>query len=143
MVIVLVHSTRIPSISIDFLRLPTNLFQILTRKICDNIYTHLSVVKYPHLTLTALFFNTTFFTPVLKRPFNMHDFPRVKNSKKLSSVFNGEFLERLKNLYSSGDFPTANEKNPLSSPDTFQSFLDSLYDKDWIVFLKVGCIHEQ
>ena len=56
--------------------------------------------------------------------------------KILSAVFKGKFLEGLKKLYSSGDLPTANEKSPLSSSDTFQSFLDSLYDKDWIVFSK-------
>ncbi len=63
--------------------------------------------------------------------------------KILSAVFKGKFLEGLKKLYSSGEFEPASQTSPLSSSDTFQSFLDSLYDKDWIVFIKVGCIHEQ
>lgn len=63
--------------------------------------------------------------------------------KVLSAVFKGKFLEGLKKLYSSGDFPTSFEKSKLNSSDTFQSFLDSLYDKDWVVFSKsvFKCAH--
>jgi hypothetical protein len=56
--------------------------------------------------------------------------------KILSAVFKSKFLEGLKKLYSSGEFEPASQTSPLSSSDTFQSFLDSLYDKDWIVFSK-------
>lgn len=56
--------------------------------------------------------------------------------KILSAVFKGKFLEGLKKLYLSGDFDPATQTRALSSSDTFQSFLDSLYEKDWIVFSK-------
>jgi hypothetical protein len=56
--------------------------------------------------------------------------------KILSAVFKGKFLEGLKKLYLSGEFEPASQTSTLSSSDTFQSFLDSLYDKDWIVFSK-------
>ncbi len=56
--------------------------------------------------------------------------------KILSAVFKGKFLEGLKKLFLNGDFPTASQTSNLSSSDTFQSFLDSLYKKDWIVFSK-------
>jgi len=72
------------------------------------------------------------------------DYSHFKSFKKkffihvkiLSAVFKGKFLEGLKKLYSSGEFKPASQTSPLSSSDTFQSFLDSLYDKDWIVFSK-------
>ena len=56
--------------------------------------------------------------------------------KILSAIFKGKFLEGLKKLYLSGEFEPASQTSTLSSSDTFQSFLDSLYDKDWIVFSK-------
>ena len=88
MVIVLVQSIRIPSISIDFLRLPTNLFQILLRKICLRLYLHSLVCRKVSTSYVNSVYSSTqlFFTHVLKRPFNMHDIPRVKNSKKLPSL---------------------------------------------------------
>lgn len=63
--------------------------------------------------------------------------------KVLSAVFKGKFLEGLKKLYSSDDFASSFEKSKLNSSDTFQSFLDSLYDKDWVVFSKsvFKCAH--
>ncbi len=56
--------------------------------------------------------------------------------KVLSAVFKGKFLEGLKKLYSSGDLYLPDNGNSPLDPDTFQSFLDSLYAKDWIVFSK-------
>lgn len=56
--------------------------------------------------------------------------------KVLSAVFKGKFLEGLKKLYLSGEFALSSQIRALSSSDTFQSFLDSLYEKDWVVFSK-------
>ena len=54
----------------------------------------------------------------------------------LSALFKGKFLERLKNLYPSGALYLLDNDSTLLDPDAFQSFLDSLYDKDWVVFSK-------
>ena len=56
--------------------------------------------------------------------------------KVLSAVFKGKLLEGLKSLYSSGDLYLPDNQLSLLDPDTFQSFLDSLYNKDWVVFSK-------
>lgn len=56
--------------------------------------------------------------------------------KLLSAVFKGKFLEGLKKLYSSVDLYLPDNQSSLLDPDAFQSFLDSLYAKDWVVFSK-------
>ena len=58
--------------------------------------------------------------------------------KVLSALFKGKLLHGLKELLA---------QNALSLPSDCQgsltSFLDELYAKDWVVFSKLGCIHEQ
>jgi len=56
--------------------------------------------------------------------------------KILSAVFKGKFLEGLKSLHHKGElvFPSAFE--PLEEQVNFKSYLDELYEKDWIVYSK-------
>lgn len=56
--------------------------------------------------------------------------------KVLSSVFKGKFLEGLKALYKENLLKLPHDLNHLSSPYSFQSFVDALYAKDWVVFSK-------
>lgn len=56
--------------------------------------------------------------------------------KVLSAVFKGKFLEGLKKLYYAGDLKLPYDLISLSDSDSFKSFLDALYLKDWIVFSK-------
>ena len=56
--------------------------------------------------------------------------------KVIGKVFRGKFMEKLKACHDSGQLCFNGPASMLSVPDQWQSFLNALYGKDWIPFLK-------
>jgi len=54
----------------------------------------------------------------------------------LSKVFRGKFIEGLKSAYYCGDVELPPDLADLSRPDNFESWIDDLVGRDWIVYCK-------
>lgn len=54
----------------------------------------------------------------------------------LGKVFRGKYLAGLKDLYLSGRLVLTGAAAPLCDPEKFRRFLDRLYSKDWLPFVK-------
>lgn len=57
------------------------------------------------------------------------------NVKALSALFRGKFLAGLKEAWKKGELQLAGPLAELASAPAFESFLSSLYEKDWVVHL--------
>lgn len=56
--------------------------------------------------------------------------------KMLSSVYRAKFLEKLKYLYENDKLVFPNDLEELEEPHVFQTFIDGLFKKDWVVYSK-------
>ena len=56
--------------------------------------------------------------------------------KVISKKFRGKFLDLLKQAYDKGDLAFFNEATKLVLRSNFLSLVDTLYDKNWVVFCK-------
>src|SRR3989454_1472519 len=56
--------------------------------------------------------------------------------KVLSRVFRGKFVSGLKQAFQKGDLCLPGALQPLRKRETFQSFLRTLFRKDWVVYAK-------
>lgn len=56
--------------------------------------------------------------------------------KLLSRIFRGKFLKLLKAAHRRGELTLAGRLQPYDSPLTFNSWLSTLYAKDWVVYAK-------
>jgi len=56
--------------------------------------------------------------------------------KVLSRVFRGKFIYELRNLYSANGLSFSNKLSHLSETAGWEEFIDSLYEKEWIPFIK-------
>jgi hypothetical protein len=56
--------------------------------------------------------------------------------KMLSRVYKAKFLEKLKYLYDNDKLMLPNDLQVLEQPKIFQTFVDELFKKDWVVFSK-------
>ncbi len=91
-----------------------------------------TLVFHPHLHCIlaggGLALNSVHFKS-FKKKFFLH-------VKILSMVFKGKFMEGLKNLNLKNNLVFLNELEHLNNASSFQVFIDSLYNKDWIVYSK-------
>ena len=67
------------------------------------------------------------------KPFKKKFFLPVK---MLSRVYRAKFMEGLKSLYCKGELVFPSNLKPLEESKAFQSFVDDLFKKDWVVFSK-------
>lgn len=56
--------------------------------------------------------------------------------KVLSAIYKGKFMEGIKNMYADGDLVFPSDLEPLADSLNFKTFVDDLYNKDWVVFSK-------
>ncbi|TGE34505.1 transposase [Desulfosporosinus sp. Sb-LF] len=56
--------------------------------------------------------------------------------KVISKKFRGKSLDLLKQAYDKGEFAFFNKATQLASKSNFLSLVDTLYDKNWVVFCK-------
>jgi Putative transposase/Transposase zinc-binding domain len=56
--------------------------------------------------------------------------------KVLSRVFRGKFVSGLKQAFQNGDLSLTGALQPLRKPETFHSFLRTLFHQDWVVYAK-------
>ena len=54
----------------------------------------------------------------------------------LSKVFRGKFVEKLKSAYYQGELSIPGNLKHLKDPDAFESWIDSLVSRNWVVFSK-------
>jgi Putative transposase len=60
--------------------------------------------------------------------------------KALSKVFRGKFLSGLKHLYQTGQLCLAGALKPLTNRKTFDQFLRTLHQQDWVVHAKTPSV---
>lgn len=56
--------------------------------------------------------------------------------KVLSRVFRGKFVEALRAAHDEGDLDLAGASEPLQAPRAWRTFVDALFDTDWVVYAK-------
>jgi hypothetical protein len=56
--------------------------------------------------------------------------------KVLSRVFRGKFVEALRRAYTQNEFDLAGGSEPLRAPAQWHTFVDALFETDWVVYSK-------